>query len=335
MLALADAARLRFVRLLGPLARPLLVSRDVRVAWTGAALVASALVLTSALPVWVLALGPIVWGVPHVLADVRYVVVQPGYHRRALVAAPAAAGVVAAWAGLGLRAVLAGAAVAALFARGSRARRAAVSGAALGLAAVAHLAPAAATLVFAHLHNVVAVAFFVLWRRGGHAVRWAPAALFAVLATAVLGGALDPAIARAAPLANATFDDLVDQLAPPSLVAWSGVPRLPERLVLLYAFGQSVHYAMWLRLVPEEARPSPRPRSFRQSLRALRADVGAPVLAVAAAVALFVAAWALVDLAGARIKYLQFAFFHGWIELVAAAVMLVEARGGETAAAGG
>jgi hypothetical protein len=326
VIALADAARLRFVRLLGPLARPLLVSRDVRIGWTGALLVASAFVATGLLPLWVLALGPIVWGVPHVLSDVRYLVVRRGYHRRASIAVPAMLGVACGWAGLGVRGALAFGGIAALFAAGTKARRVVVCAAMLALAAAAQASPVVATIVFAHVHNLVALGFFVLWpslakARPGAAPRLAPAAIAAIGSIAIMGGALDGAVARATPLGSATFDAIVEQLAPAWLVE---DPRLAARLTLLYAFGQGVHYVVWLRLVPEADRPSPRPRSFRQSLRALRADLGAPLLVAGALAALVFAAWAMHDLATARVRYLQVAFFHGWIEIVAAAVMIAE-----------
>ena len=43
---------------------------------------AATLTLAVLAPRWTLALGPIVLGVPHLLADARYLVVRPGYHRR-------------------------------------------------------------------------------------------------------------------------------------------------------------------------------------------------------------------------------------------------------------
>lgn len=44
--------------------------------------VAIAFALTLGVPFWLLALGPIVWGVPHVVADIRYLIIRPGLHRR-------------------------------------------------------------------------------------------------------------------------------------------------------------------------------------------------------------------------------------------------------------
>ncbi|XXF76315.1 hypothetical protein P2318_25100 [Myxococcaceae bacterium GXIMD 01537] len=41
-----------------------------------------AFLLTVGAPLWSLALGPVLLGVPHLLSDVRYLVVRPGLHRR-------------------------------------------------------------------------------------------------------------------------------------------------------------------------------------------------------------------------------------------------------------
>lgn len=49
----------------------------------GAVAVLGALVGSGVWPLWMLAVGPIVLGVPHVVSDVRYLVAKPGYHRRA------------------------------------------------------------------------------------------------------------------------------------------------------------------------------------------------------------------------------------------------------------
>jgi cytochrome b561 len=101
---------------------------------------------------------------------------------------------------------------------------------------------------------------------------------------------------------------------------------LAGRLVLAYAFAQSVHYMIWLRLVPEDDRERPSPRTFRASWQALRADLGPLVLAVAFACALGLAGWAVHDLARAHAGYFRFAQFHVLLELCVLATLLTEGR---------
>ena len=95
-------------------------------------------------------------------------------------------------------------------------------------------------------------------------------------------------------------------------------------LVLLFAFAQAVHYGIWLRLIPEEDRPQPSPRTFSASARALHRDMGTPMLFGATVLILGFAFWALLDLAHARISYLRLALFHGHLELAGLAFLFVE-----------
>ena len=97
--AAADWLRRRWLRLLGPLARPIVTRRELRVALGFSLVIGSALVATLVAPLWMLILGPLVWGVPHLVADLRYLVVRPGYHRRPLLALFAGAPLL--WVGLG------------------------------------------------------------------------------------------------------------------------------------------------------------------------------------------------------------------------------------------
>src|SRR5690348_11917803 len=85
LLAGLDKVRRAALMAGAPWARALLVDRERRVAFTGAVLVAAAFAATCAVPMWMVALGPIVWGVPHIVADVRYLIMKQGYHRRPLV----------------------------------------------------------------------------------------------------------------------------------------------------------------------------------------------------------------------------------------------------------
>ncbi|MGZ6214451.1 MAG: hypothetical protein ACXWMG_05820 [Candidatus Limnocylindria bacterium] len=309
LLGPVDRVRAALLRAVAPRARSLVVERDVRVAVVGSLLMVSALLSTSLLPIWFLALGPIVWGVPHIVADLRYLVARPGYHRRPWVVAAMLAGILAGGFGYGVRGGLAGAAAALLVARAPWKRRAiglAVVGA---LIALAQWAGPLADLVFAHLHNAVAVGLWWAWRPRGSRLHWIPLALFAAGCALILTGAMAPLAAWTggfvAPWTHLTAATLAWGLAP------GPFGPMALRFLLLYAFAQSVHYVVWLRLVPEDDRPSPTPRSFVQSFRALRTDLGSWVLWAAVLTALGLAVWAAFNVGQARNGYIQMAFFHG------------------------
>jgi hypothetical protein len=323
LFAPVDRLRARLLRFVAPRFRSLVVDREVRVTAFAACLLISALVTTSLVPVWFLAIGPIVWGVPHVVSDFRYLVARPGYHRRPGVAIAVLAGLVAASFGFTLRGALAGAAAALLFARTTKTRRA-IGILVLGvLFALAAWGGRRADLVFAHGHNAVAFGFWWAWRRRARKLHFLPLALFVGGAALILLGALDPVVSRVglhAPWTGLSMRSLAHQLSPTMHGPW------PMRLIVLYAFGQSAHYVVWMRLVPEEERPSPTPRSFAQSFRALHADMGSVLLWITLASAVALLAWAFVSLGAARNGYLQLAFFHGYLEIAAAALMWAEGR---------
>jgi hypothetical protein len=175
--------------------------------------------------------------------------------------------------------------MAALCARAPLRRRASVVvGLALSACLAAHLGRVA-DLAFAHAHN--AVALYVLLR-----VSRAPRAY------------LPAALVRAFSL------DLGDALS--------------LRLLALIALFQGLHYAVWLRLVPEEDRVREGPRSYRTSYRALVHDVGThvPLLLGLALLALWI--YALLDLTRARDAYRRLAPFHGPLELAALTLCFLE-----------
>jgi hypothetical protein len=260
--------------------------------------------------------------VPHILGDIRYLWVRPGFHRRALVwlvaGVPLLAGAITTKVAWGFAA----AACALLIARTTPTKRWSGLAVMLALAALSVRYAGWAELAFAHLHNAVGLALWWAWRPRWTRLHWIPLALFAAASVALLAGAAAPILRWTgglhAPGAGTSLHEHLAALAP------FARPSLGARLVLLFAFAQAVHYAVWLRLVPEEDRPRPAPRTFAGSYRALRADFGLAPLLVAAALSAAVAVWACVDLSGARTGYLRFASFHGQLELAAAALLWAE-----------
>jgi hypothetical protein len=258
LLAPFDHLRARLLRFLAPRMRDVVVLREQRVAVVGACLMLSALALSSALPLWVLAVGPIVWGVPHVVSDVRYLIARPGFHRRPWVMAAIGVGIIGAAIGYGVRGGLVGAAGAILCARASHARRAAGLAVIAALIGLAQWAGPWSDLFFAHAHNAVGVGLWWAWRRRAGKLHVIPLVLFVVGCALILGGVLDPIWARTggfvAPWTGLTWRGMA------STLSWTTHGPFALRLLALYGFMQSAHYLVWVRLIPEDDRPSPTPR---------------------------------------------------------------------------
>jgi hypothetical protein len=318
-----DWVRVRALQSLGPLGGKLAADRDLRVAVAGTAGAILALSLATGAPMWLLALGPIVLGIPHVLADVRYLVVRRGFHERRLLVIFAFGPLVAVVLGAGLLGGLVAALGAIAVSRTTPVKRVAGIAVVLALMGVVYHYGYYADVVFAHVHNGIAIVLWWFWRRrpASHLVP-----LLAILAGGafLLFGGADPILAATggliAPGTGLDIYRLSFGLAPEMPMVWAA------RLIVFFAFAQSIHYLVWLRLVPDEDRGRTTVRTFRASYRALIADLGRPLLVLALFAAVGLAIYATVDLAEAREGYLNVALFHGDLELVALALFFCEGR---------
>lgn len=318
-----DSVRGSLYRALKPWLSSLYADRSRRVMGLGLFSISVSFALTLVAPLWLLALGPVLLGVPHLVADARYLVVLPKLHERGPLAWLALLPLIAT--GFGAPAAISLLAIvpAVLMARASPTRKA------IGLTAWGALTGVAITwetpflLAFIHLHNLIAVGLWWSLRPRTKAALLVPAAVLAGTVFLLAGGA-EPILtalgAWQAPGSGASFTEFVESSAPGLDSPWA------VRLVLSFAFLQSVHYAMWLRLVPEDGRARPAPRPFRATWNALVTDFGLPLLVVFVGLSLFIALWGLRDLASARFGYLRLAAFHGYLELAVAALFLVERK---------
>lgn len=275
---------------------------------------------TSALaPLWAFAFGPLVLGVPHLLADLRYLVVRSGLLVTPVRLGVAMIPVLAAWAPGDTRGwALAVVATAALAAPGLAWGRRAL-GVALGalLVALGLAYPVASALVLLHAHNLVAISFWLLWRRRAGRAHLLVVAAMALGAALLASGALDrAALALPLPL-GVSPASAADWLAPGVPAPWDG------RLVRVFVYFQALHYVVWLRLVPEEDRPRESARTYRREWRELVGDVGALVAWAVALGTVGLVAWGWGNAGAARDAYLNVAVFHGFLELGVAAWWLL------------
>ncbi|HEU0029720.1 MAG TPA: hypothetical protein VFQ53_03735 [Kofleriaceae bacterium] len=294
--------------------------RSARVLALALGHVGVAFVLAALGPMWLLIAGPVVLGVPHLVADLRYLIVRN--HRLTAAATIGIAAPLAAIAALhamqlaggradALAEVGFGCAAIAIAIGLAAGRRAPVAVLAVGLAVPALAWPELALLALAHVHNVVAIGIWLWWSQHtvSRAHRLATISTIA-LATLVLAAAAGSPPADAAPIVSGLAPGLSDD------AGW--------RLVVVYVFLQSVHYAIWLRLIPSA---HGRPSTFRRSVAMLREDFGARGVVVVAVVSLAVPLAACVgDPRTARDVYLSFATFHGWLELAVIAYLAAGRR---------
>lgn len=283
-------------------------SRAYRLELLALAAVAIALLGAMIAPVTLFVWSPLVLGVPHLVADVRYLALGaygdlPRRTRDLAILAPLAATLWWATPAIGGLAVLLALALSPRLAHPRTLGLLLVAG---GLYAWAAAAPITASYVLVHGHNVVAIvlAALLVQERASRLLLGA-----AALGTAaILGGALDPFV-RGLPL-----DDVSGYILPEAaFAAWP--PIACARVALAFVFLQGLHYAAWLRLVPDALRPRAGMRTFTSSLRALETDLTRAGVLVGVGLALAVIAAGAHDALSARLAYLRLAGFHAYLEL--------------------
>ncbi len=319
------------------LLRPVLLQKRVRVPALLLLHASAALVLSVLSPTLLLIAGPLLLGVPHVLADLRYLALGRALSptlRQLLLAGCAAlfaarllevsgAGSMAR-VELGFAALVTLGVIALGAPRLASGRVLVAVGMTLALAGAALIWPRGARLVLGHGHNLVALA---LW-----AFMFRPARRRALgVAVGVLGAVV---LLLTTPLAwwgfvhglPAAFGlhafAAADTLAP-------GVEdaTLALGVVSSFAFLQSVHYAVWLHAIPQEATRGEGTLTFRMSYRALVSELGWPILALAMLLILAVPVAGLVSPLRAQTTYLSLSAFHAFLELWALSLLWVRAGG--------
>jgi hypothetical protein len=313
--------------------RGLLLDKQRRVPALLLAHAALALALAVTAPTFMLLLGPLVLGVPHVLSDLRYLVLRPAFSSRlrGLLLGGSALLLGARLlelAGLAKTARLelggAGALLLVVALMGApRLRSARVLVALVAIAALTASAlvwPRAARLALCHAHNVLALLLWgVLFRRTWR--RALPAALLILVAAGLL---------LATPLAWWGFrHGLPSAFGLHALAAADALaPGITDATLALgvvssFAFLQSVHYAVWLHAVPQDATRGNATLTFRMSYRSLLADFGKPALLLATLLVLAVPAAGVLSPLRVQAAYLSLSSFHGYWELAALALAWV------------
>ena len=319
LLATLDSVRFYLLRL-GvahvPGVRTLLASRDLRIilyAALGVMLGATCSVLA---PVWLFLWAPLILGVPHLLADLRYLVFDP-LARARLGRADALGGMlligalISSTPAVGCSAVLAWVLLTPALRRGKpHVGRLVLTGVMCAAAIwLSLLHPIFTAYALVHAHNLVALWLFGAMFRYQR-ITWLMLGGAAVMTGAILLGVFDTLSDHRAALEALSYN-----LVPPAL-AQSWNPVYNARIVVAFVFVQGMHYTVWLRLVPEAARPREGVRGFASSARALKADMGALTLWATAGLGLGLIGYGLSTGAyAARGTYLQIAGFHAYLEL--------------------
>ncbi|MFM8316285.1 MAG: hypothetical protein ACKOA8_18560 [Deltaproteobacteria bacterium] len=100
------------------------------------------------------------------------------------------------------------------------------------------------------------------------------------------------------------------------LASWSSDPKIWYRAVVIYAYGISIHYFIWLKAIPESQHRGEAPYSFRRTLDELKTDLGGRMAILVRSIGfLGMGVWCFSSSWG-RTLYFELAALHGWLEIV-------------------
>ncbi len=278
-------------------------------------------------PLWILLLSPIILGVPHVAADIRYLVLDPPGGRQRellLVLVPVLllliCGVAAVFGverRLGVEIALGMGAIGLALIQTAPQRGEEGEGARLLLLAVLLVVTAfllkhqrETQLVLMHLHNYIAMAIWFTLFQGTGSRREGQTILLVLLCSLIVvgvGGLVQPELAAALG-SPAGFGprEAAAVILPGLSLPFAGA------VIRLYAFSQLTHYIVWLFLVPSAGN--------RRTLTEDFGLIGTTVLALLIAAVLGAGAFFPIK---TRELYLTASSFHAWLEIACGAFLLL------------
>lgn len=161
------------------------------------------------------------------------------------------------------------------------------------------------------LHNFIAFFHWILncQNKSQRQLALASTLVFFVIHIVVLFGAidsfLDPILLNQRKLENIAW----------FLASWSDDQLVWYRWLVLYTFGLSVHYFIWLRAIPETELKSLAPLSFRLSLKEWQKDLGPSTLKIVIFICIFGFGLWLFRFELGKSVYFQIALLHGALEM--------------------
>jgi hypothetical protein len=186
------------------------------------------------------------------------------------------------------------------------------------LIAIAWITPLWTTGILVLLHNFVA---FIYWIQTCKTPVDRRVAVFAMTFTALITigmflGSFDSLLTLTHPTFFIPWAHLDSETLGRMIIPDSTDPLLWVHSVCAYAFGQMIHYFVWLKAIPDQHHYHPIPTSFRQSYRLLCTDFGAKttnwtVLATLLPIGLCFT----FPISQIRNIYFMLAAYHGYLEI--------------------
>jgi hypothetical protein len=173
-------------------------------------------------------------------------------------------------------------------------------------------------------HNFIA---FIYWisatkTRPERAVAVGALLLFAFVNYLIFRGSFDFVYRVFQPAAEISWAELDYSQIGKMILPWSSSYVLWFHAVVAYAFGQSLHYFIWMKAIPDQQHTRQVPTSFKQSLSLLKRDFsGRHFLFLISLVVGSLVVWTFFRVPEARIVYFALAAYHGYLEIAGLAFL--------------
>ena len=321
-----DVIRQHLLSVLGPIARPFIRSRRLRVTTAAVIGFGLAAVFSLWIPLWQLALGPIIWGIPHILGDLRYLIVRQRLARSwgfwLLIVVPLAyftykprvTTTMIALAGAGLLGFIHHIQNRDTSNKPSLIRFASVILIASAGYIIAKAYPYHAHFTLLHAHNLITLGLWWSWRKREHYWELFPILMLIILSAMIL-------FAWDADSWRASHNHVVHGPTHLSMAYFERALAsvLPEgwrpQWVALYGFLQSAHYLVWIRLIPEDDREAETPIPFKRSALRLLEDFGGWLILLSLLAMIALVIYAISSVSAARLTYLRWISAHASLEV--------------------
>ncbi len=178
-------------------------------------------------------------------------------------------------------------------------------------------------------HNLVAFVYWVLVARPGQDRRyaWLALTIFVGINALIFAGVFDVVLDLFARDAYLDFASLSAARLGFMITPWTYDQDVWLHAAVAFAFGQSTHYYVWFKAIPDECHHNRIPTSFKQSWRLLGEDFGRrAAIALVYAVLAASAVWIFLAVPRAREVYFLIAGFHGYLEIAGLGLINVPRR---------
>ena len=310
------------------------------------------LTLSVALPLWVLLIGPLLWGVPHIFSSVRYfhyalsngqtpgaveisrrrfftfgaifLILLAVFAYRLLITADyfgTSTPQLSEWKGSDFVELFATGItffIGALIYRKSPSKIFGGLALLIPFAAIFLRYPIATIGAMVLIHNFVAFIYWIIASKTSseRRVAWLAFAAVSILTALIFMGALDSFYRFLAPAHILNFAKLSISDTGKLIAPWSQQEKLWLHACVAFAFGQSMHYFVWLKAIPDQYHYHDAPTSFRQSWGLLRSDFGKSLATVLILLTIgSVVFWSFLSFQQARLIYFCLASYHGYLEI--------------------